>query len=183
MVSELWFGKIICRFICHCNLETLSLPNSAKVPELHNSRILVFLKNFKYVTLKFYFFTKETFLSHFFTKCTTSIWLESSHFENLKEAQLEYKESFGVSWIKITEWSIWLENFHFGYLIGARFKCEFCFCSFWVQRKFWANVSKNYRIIHLNWKFPFWIFERRLFQMRPLFLIILSVKKVLVKFE
>ena len=48
-------------------------------------------------------------------------------------------------------------------------------CSFWVWRKFWENLSKNYRRIHLIWKFQVWVFERYSFLIQLLILIVLYI--------
>ena len=61
----------------------------------------------------------------------------------------------------VTEWSIWLKNFYF--------KCAFkmCLIQTWAflllilsTNKVLVYLGKNYRMIHLTWKLPFWKLER-----------------------
>ena len=72
---------------------------------------------------------------YYLNKCTTihltrkfPFWV----FQRCSPAHFEYKESFGKSWVKITEWSVWLKNFHFGYLKGAHLYYGFSFYLFYA---------------------------------------------------
>ena len=62
-----------------------------------------------------------------------------------------------------------------GIIKGIRFKFGLFPCSFWVWRKCWVNLGKNYRLIHLTLKFPFWVFERWSFLIWLLILIVLYI--------
>ena len=63
---------------------------------------------------------------------------------------------------------IWLESFHFGSSSGAHL--------FILSiKKVWPKLGKNYRMIQLTWKFPFWVFERCSFLIWLLILLILCI--------
>ena len=98
----------------YVNSEVLSLFNNIKIPS--------------YVTPEL----KKNSI-YYLNKCTTihltrkfPFWV----FQRCSPAHFEYKESFGKSWVKITEWSVWLKNFHFGYLKGAHLYYGFSFYLF-----------------------------------------------------
>ena len=50
-------------------------------------------------------------------------------------------------------------------------------------KKVLGKLGKNYRMIYLTWKFPFWVFKTCLRQICTLILLILNIKIVLRKFE